>query len=74
MTLIFTPFLSRDLYERLYDANFFQNLVNSLKDDQILSMIISALVAHNRHEVMERTDYDGGSAEALGQSIRCPVH
>jgi hypothetical protein len=59
--------LPRELYERLYDANFLQNLVNSLQDDANLSEIVSALVAHNRHEVMERTDYDGGSAEALGK-------
>jgi hypothetical protein len=58
----------RELYERLYDANFVQSLASSFEDDPTLSLIVSALVAHNRDEVMHRTDYDGGSAEALGES------
>jgi hypothetical protein len=55
------------MYERLYDAKFIETLQASLGSDPVLSMIVSALVSHGREEVMERTDIDGGSAEALGE-------
>jgi hypothetical protein len=58
----------RELYERLFDANFLLTLQSSLESDASLSLIVTALVSHNRHEIMGRTDYDDGTPEAIGLS------
>jgi hypothetical protein len=65
-SLLHSVFFSREMYERLHDAQFVETLQACLGNDPLLSSIVSALVSHNREEVMYRTDYDGGSSEALG--------
>lgn len=60
---------AREYYERCYDSTFVQSLQAALSDEPILSTIISALVSHNRHELRDRTDFDGGSVESFGMDV-----
>jgi hypothetical protein len=70
LSMLFSPLtLLRELYERLFDANFLQTLQSSLESDPTLSLIVTALVSHNRQEIMGRADYEDGTPEALGLSL-----
>ena len=60
---------ARELYERLFDANFLETLQSSLASDPVLAIIVTALVSHNRQEIMERTDWEDGSPESLVEEI-----